>query len=230
MAATQPIIHLAAVYAPRALPVDALLCQLAPAQQKRGRSLANKRQQEYLLGRLLLSKLLAEHAPSAQIIEHENAAPELCIEGQLAQCSISHSNGLIVAALMLDVDQPAMLGIDAELLRKDWREEKTAFFCAPPELDHGWSLESVEQRAAFFTRLWSCKEAYCKAHGISMLNRELNKLCLLEHPNLRHAKLRYDKEYYATVYCDPSARIISTEYTLDQGATLTALSQPQLRL
>lgn len=121
------------------------------------------RQREYLLGRVLLRRLLAErlHCPAGSLAFHigEHGKPMLC--NHHWQFILSHSGDWLVLALCRE----GPLGVDIEMgLRRRPILPLAERFYAPGEYLWLRTLPVQEQDSAFY-RLWSRKEAVLKAHG-----------------------------------------------------------------
>ncbi|MBL0513453.1 4'-phosphopantetheinyl transferase family protein [Aeromonas media] len=121
------------------------------------------RQREYLLGRILLRRLLAERLgcpPDALVFRtSEHGKPTLISHDW--QFNLSHSGDWLVLALC----QQGPLGVDVEMgLRRRPVLPLAQRFYAPEEYQWLLALPSREQASAFY-RLWSRKEAVLKAQG-----------------------------------------------------------------
>jgi 4'-phosphopantetheinyl transferase len=134
------------------------------------------RRQEYLLGRVLLRRLLAErlHCPADELVfcTGPHGKPVLCDESW--QFNLSHSGDWLVLALC----QAGPLGVDVEmgLRRRQILPLARRFYAAS---EYAWllSLPAQEQESAFY-RLWSRKEAVLKAQGDGIA-AGLDKLCFV---------------------------------------------------
>ena len=134
------------------------------------------RQREYLLGRVLLRRLLAErlHCPAGSLAFHigEHGKPMLC--NHHWQFNLSHSGDWLVLALCRE----GPLGVDIEMgLRRRPILPLAERFYAPGEYLWLRTLPVQEQDSAFY-RLWSRKEAVLKAHGAGIA-AGLEKVCFL---------------------------------------------------
>ena len=121
------------------------------------------RQREYLLGRILLRRLLAERLgcpPDALVFRTgEHGKPTLVSHDW--QFNLSHSGDWLVLALC----QQGPLGVDVEMgLRQRPVLPLAQRFYAPEEYQWLLALPPREQTSAFY-RLWSRKEAVLKAQG-----------------------------------------------------------------
>ncbi|MFV7562866.1 4'-phosphopantetheinyl transferase family protein [Aeromonas sp. PS2Canimalfood6] len=153
------------------------------------------RQREYLLGRVLLRRLLAErlHCPAGSLAFHigEHGKPMLC--NHHWQFNLSHSGDWLVLALCRE----GPLGVDIEMgLRRRPILPLAKRFYAPSEYQWLNALPREEQHSAFY-RLWSRKEAVLKAHGDG-ISAGLDKICFLpeqawqlnNHLDNRHYEIR----------------------------------------
>ncbi|MDH0434818.1 4'-phosphopantetheinyl transferase superfamily protein [Aeromonas caviae] len=153
------------------------------------------RQREYLLGRVLLRRLLAErlHCPAGSLAFHigEHGKPMLC--NHHWQFNLSHSGDWLVLALCRE----GPLGVDIEMgLRRRPILPLAERFYAPGEYLWLRTLPVQEQDSAFY-RLWSRKEAVLKAHGDG-ISAGLDKICFLpeqawqlnNHLDNRHYEIR----------------------------------------
>ena len=153
------------------------------------------RQREYLLGRVLLRRLLAErlHCPAGSLAFHigEHGKPMLC--NHHWQFNLSHSGEWLVIALC----EEGPLGVDIEMgLRHRSILPLAKRFYAPSEYQWLNALPREEQHSAFY-RLWSRKEAVLKAHGDG-ISAGLDKICFLpeqawqlkNHLDNRHYEIR----------------------------------------
>lgn len=121
------------------------------------------RQREYLLGRVLLRRLLAErlHCPAGSLAFHigEHGKPMLC--NHHWQFNLSHSGDWLAIALCAS----GPLGVDIEMGQRRRQILPLAHrFYAQSEYEWQLALPEAEQESAFY-RLWSRKEAVLKAHG-----------------------------------------------------------------
>ncbi|MCU7794971.1 4'-phosphopantetheinyl transferase family protein [Aeromonas caviae] len=153
------------------------------------------RQREYLLGRVLLRRLLAErlHCPAGSLAFHigEHGKPMLC--NHHWQFNLSHSGDWLVLALCRE----GPLGVDIEMgLRRRPILPLAKRFYAPSEYQWLSAQPREEQHSAFY-RLWSRKEAVLKAHGDG-ISAGLDKICFLpeqawqlnNHLDNRHYEIR----------------------------------------
>ena len=134
------------------------------------------RQREYLLGRVLLRRLLAErlHCPADELVfcTHAHGKPALCSHPW--QFNLSHSGDWLALALC----QEGPLGVDVEMgLRRRQILPLAKRFYASSEYEWLGSLPAQEQESAFY-RLWSRKEAVLKAQGDGIA-AGLDKVCFM---------------------------------------------------
>ncbi len=134
------------------------------------------RQREYLLGRVLLRRLLAErlHCPAGSLAFYigEHGKPMLCDHHW--QFNLSHSGEWLVLALCRE----GPLGVDVEMgLRRRPILPLAERFYAADEYQWLRTLPPQEQASAFY-RLWSRKEAVLKAHGAGIA-AGLEKVCFV---------------------------------------------------
>ncbi|WOX47334.1 4'-phosphopantetheinyl transferase superfamily protein [Aeromonas sp. XH] len=151
--------------------------ELSPQEQGHWHEIRQPgRRREYLLGRVLLRRLLAErlHCPpdalAFSIGEHGKPA----LRSHSWQFNLSHSGEWLVLALCRE----GPLGVDIEMgLRRRPVLPLAERFYAPGE--HRWlcSLPPQEQASAFY-RLWARKEAVLKAHGAGIA-AGLDKICFI---------------------------------------------------
>ena len=141
-----------------------LASELAPDERRHWHEIHQAgRQHEYLLGRVLLRRLLAERLccpPDALVFRTgEHGKPTLVSHDW--QFNLSHSGDWLVLALC----QQGPLGVDVEMgLRQRPVLPLAQRFYAPEEYQWLLALPSREQTSAFY-RLWSRKEAVLKAQG-----------------------------------------------------------------
>ena len=150
------------------------------------------RQREYLLGRILLRRLLAERLccpPDALVFRTgEHGKPTLVSHDW--QFNLSHSGDWLVLALC----QQGPLGVDVEMgLRQRPVLPLAQRFYAPDEYQWLCTLQSREQASAFY-RLWSRKEAVLKAHG-GGIAAGLDKVCFLPQEGWRLDNRLDEHEY-----------------------------------
>ncbi|MCX7220050.1 MAG: 4'-phosphopantetheinyl transferase superfamily protein, partial [Burkholderiales bacterium] len=136
----------------------------ADEQQRYARFIRPERQRQFLLGRWLLRRMLAESlalTPS-QIVLHERPhnAPLLLLDTglPLPHFSLSHSGPWIACALSMQ----SALGLDIELLdgERDLAGLAEQIFDSS-ELASFKALPEAEKCLSFY-QAWSSKEAHCK--------------------------------------------------------------------
>ncbi|WP_349921476.1 4'-phosphopantetheinyl transferase family protein [Aeromonas veronii] len=140
------------------------------------------RQREYLLGRVLLRRLLAERlgclAADLKFFTQDHGKPALL--GQQWQFNLSHSGEWLVLALC----QQGPLGVDIEMgSRRRATLPLAERFYARSEYEWLLALPEEERDTAFY-RLWSRKEAVLKAQG-SGIAAGLDKVCFLPEEDWR---------------------------------------------
>ena len=123
-----------------------------------------QRQQQFLLGRVLLAYSVNQLNESIKFAHYEMPNfNQIRLGNNLFYKSISHANNLVVVALS-SVEHN--LGIDIEAIKdRDFKGLSDEYFCSQEvnALDNvGWTAEN-------FYRLWTAKEAYTKVtqSGIS---------------------------------------------------------------
>lgn len=77
--------------------------------------------------------------------------------------NLSHSGNRVLCS----VSHEAKVGCDVEKIRT-WKEKLAAFCMQEQELAAMASLEESSERAYAFTRSWTLKESYMKAHGLGL--------------------------------------------------------------
>jgi len=135
----------------------------ASVQQRYRRFRRPERQRQFVAGRLLLRRALADASPEVaasdiQFIERPGAAPQVCMPGAAPFFSISHAGGWVACAASM----AAPLGLDIEL-----HGRKRDF---PALAEHSFDAATAQriaslpdgQRAAAFYRAWCRLEAEFK--------------------------------------------------------------------
>ncbi|WP_310597888.1 4'-phosphopantetheinyl transferase family protein [Aeromonas aquatica] len=150
------------------------------------------RQREYLLGRALLRRLLAERlgcpADELQFCTNVHGKPALCSHHW--QFNLSHSGDWLALALC----QQGPLGIDIEMgLRRRQILPLAQRFYARSEYEWLAALPEAGQESAFY-RLWSRKEAVLKAQG-NGIAAGLDKVCFMPEDDWR-LENRLDTQSY----------------------------------
>lgn len=134
------------------------------------------RQREYLLGRVLLRRLLAERlgCRAADLLFVTQSQGKPALSGQPWQFNLSHSGDWLVLALC----ERGPLGVDIEMgQRRRATLPLAERFYAKSEYEWLQSLSEQERDSAFY-RLWSRKEAVLKAQG-GGIAAGLDKVCFL---------------------------------------------------
>lgn len=125
--------------------------------------------------RLLLSRRLATNPAAIRLSYGRYGKPS--VEGAAAKFSLSHSADRAMIAIA-----ETHIGVDLE--RVDERimdvENLLDMICHPRERGKA-DNEPPEARRAFFFRLWTRKEAYCKATGYG-LHKSMNLFEIQEYP------------------------------------------------
>ena len=150
------------------------------------------RQREYLLGRILLRRLLAERlgCPPDTLVFRTGEHGKPTLVSHDWQFNLSHSGDWLVLALC----QQGPLGVDVEMgLRQRPVLPLAQRFYAPDEYQWLCTLPSREQASAFY-RLWSRKEAVLKAHG-GGIAAGLDKVCFLPQEGWRLDNRLDEHEY-----------------------------------
>lgn len=139
-----------------------LLPQLAPAEQARYRAFgAEVRRRTWLAGRELLLQALAhacgEAEPSLLLTAPQGG---VCYADSPLHLNLSHSGTWLAAAVA-----PVPVGVDIERLRPRAVATQAARLFCPNETGR---LAADPDSLATFYRLWTLKEAACKAVGLSV--------------------------------------------------------------
>ena len=89
------------------------------------------------------------------------------------QFNVSHSHGKIVCAVSLC----QQIGVDIEnIQRKNSLDEIAARYFHPDEIFTLQSIKDEQERRRLFFTLWTCKEAYIKAIGLTIGTASLDKI------------------------------------------------------
>ncbi|GAB4402388.1 MAG: hypothetical protein OHK0039_00330 [Bacteroidia bacterium] len=119
-----------------------------------------QKQQEFLIGRVLLRHVLAQYGgldPAAiRFAYSPNGKPLL--PGSPVQFNLSHAYGSYACIVARD----RAVGIDVEWRQRETRPISLEHVFAPPERDRLDALGSEARKQLFF-RLWTLKEAFWKA-------------------------------------------------------------------
>lgn len=140
---------------------------LTPEERTRhARMRADPRGDEFLVGRALIHRALARHAPGgATLATAAYGRLELSgAPGAGISFNLSHAAGMVVCAVATGVD----VGADVE--KVDPRRADDAIweqFFAPPEIAALSALPAAERCERFFT-YWTLKESYIKARGLGL--------------------------------------------------------------
>ncbi|MCF0253921.1 MAG: hypothetical protein HUK26_06285 [Duodenibacillus sp.] len=138
---------------------DRLVARLSPGQRSRAAGMASaRRRAQYAWGRLLLARLASELLPGSRAVERPPAAPALeTAQGGPAWCSISHTAGLVAAAVA-----PSPAAIDVERIDPARRLQELA-----ARLGHPGYLGrfAAERRPQAFYALWGAHECAVKLGG-----------------------------------------------------------------
>ncbi len=141
---------------------------LAPEEKARAnRFVFQKDRNSFIVSRGVLRELLGRYVnrPPEQLkFDYSwHGKPYLCADliEQRVQFNVSHSNGLALFAFALG----RRLGIDVELVRRDFAGEKIAeLYFSPQEVMELRGLPPSLQAEGYFL-CWTRKEAYIKARG-----------------------------------------------------------------
>ncbi len=125
---------------------------------------------QYLAAHTLLRNVLSVYQPGPpsgwEFAVNAYGRPQLCNRQTAAPLhfSLSHTRGLVVCA----IGGTEEIGIDAEWIDRELncQELANAFF-APSEITALQAHAGVEKTDLFF-KLWTLKEAYCKARGVGL--------------------------------------------------------------
>lgn len=137
-------------------------------QEKQQRYRFAKDQHDALITRALVRCVLSHYAELApenwRFIKGEKDKPEILNPPLPLRFNISHTENLIVCAVMLEHD----IGIDVEYLPRnnDILAIADRYF-SPLEIEELFSLPKNEQRSRFFD-YWTLKESYIKACGLGL--------------------------------------------------------------
>lgn len=140
----------------------------ADEREKQQRYRFSKDQHDALITRALVRTSLSHYAAIApedwRFIKGEKDKPEILDPPLPLRFNISHTENLIVCAVMLEHD----IGIDVEYLPRnnDILAIADRYF-SPLEVEELFSLDESEQRSRFFD-YWTLKESYIKACGLGL--------------------------------------------------------------
>lgn len=120
---------------------------------------------EFLLGRVLLKRLLAERLDCEPIhvrfVKNKYGKLFLNQESQPVEFNLTHSGQVIACALA-----PLLIGVDVEQAQKNYLDVMASAFT--PEEQAYVRSEPAELQVAAFCRIWTRKEAYVKAVGTGL--------------------------------------------------------------
>lgn len=197
--------------------LDLQALSLARPQRLRALTLKGKRQIEYSLGRLLLTYALNEAEHQAhRIIENEQGGPSVILDRRglghksedsyseksysAPKFSISHSKGW-VGLVYADAEEiqefELELGLDIEKIKEGLDERQASYFCNEQQIAVAQKLTPVE-KADYFTRLWTHKEAYCKSQGLSVLSQQSKAADFRHDKHMRSGLL--DNTHFLSLY------------------------------
>ncbi|MBU6470494.1 MAG: 4'-phosphopantetheinyl transferase superfamily protein [Gammaproteobacteria bacterium] len=141
-----------------------LLPALHPVEQARYRAFQHaRRRQVWLAGRELLLAALARQLPRVDAAAlHSDARGAVRYGGGSVRISLSHSGNLLVAALA-----SVPVGVDVEQSRPRACIRQAGRLFTRAEVRYLQALEPAAIQTGFYT-LWTLKEAFAKAAGISL--------------------------------------------------------------
>jgi len=146
--------------------VDRLATTLPRHERDRAARFFGHRRAEFVAGRVLARRLLADEfgcAP-AEVPLKVDPGGRLGVAGDTVGVSLAHSAGLVAVALSRD----GAVGIDLE--RADREPTALAWFCSPAERRWLDTLPRADRQTGF-VRLWTRKEACLKAAGTGIDRR-----------------------------------------------------------
>ena len=182
-------------------------------------------------------RLIAKDAakPNKCLIEERAGAAPL-IQGLQTPTifSISHSSTMVgLAMLPYQLAKPALLGLDVERLNPRRQLQTVRYFCNAEQLKQFDALPDEYTKRQFLTRLWTQKEAFCKAHGNSVFDANLKTLAV-ELAATKAGNL-YSSEhqsalahFYLSIYCDVSFNVFTEHFTLDACGEVVQIDNPAL--
>lgn len=158
------------------LPLDSdTLMQMTDAQLDYTKSMSSKRLHEFYFSRKLLEHAIKTKGiySNWEIIEREKNSPLIQLNNNKAlNCSITHSPTWIGVIFNNEIDAPKV-GIDIETIRSNWTIEKAQLFCSDQQVKHAYNLPSDVVRNHCLTTIWTQKEAYYKAVGEGLFNKNV---------------------------------------------------------
>ena len=139
--------------------------KLSPDKQKRLDKMGSRPRQiefaaSHALARLKIAEILGENPAPLPLSFPEGKSPRLATPYSL---SISHSAGLVAVAFA-----SCPVGIDIEIIKERPQGEKIAQRYFSPEEISAMKLLTGEEWMKRFSELWTLKEAYFKASGLSI--------------------------------------------------------------
>jgi len=162
-----PPVHVFATTVEEARRAGALpryLAQLTEEERSRhARMRPDPRGDEFLVGRALARKALAELAPGVAAVFTAGSHGRLEVAEAGISFNLSHADGLVVCAVA-----DSVVGVDVEKVDPS-RTEPAIWenYFAPPEVAALAALPE-ERRCERFFRYWTLKEAYIKARGLGL--------------------------------------------------------------
>lgn len=128
----------------------------------------------YAFSRAVLSEYLS--IPPDRIVISRTPGGKPFVQNQVSDdldFSISHCENFVAVA----VGRKRLIGVDIEETRAQLEHERVAnLFLAPEEAEELKRIKTG-QAAAFFARLWTCKESFVKAVGMG-LSYPLDRFCV----------------------------------------------------
>lgn len=176
---------------------------LDPAEQERlFRYKVEFKQVEYLLGRVLLKKVLADSLRVGldRIFLDANHYGKLYLKeapkvsGLNLHFNLSHSVRMIAAGFLLGEE----LGLDVEKTRPDLVEIGTHFF-SEEESAYILSHDGVSAQNQATCKIWTLKEAYIKAQGVGISSEILREKTILGYPGWFFATFSPEPDYFMSV-------------------------------
>lgn len=204
--------------------------RLKPPQKQRALKLYGKRKFEFYLSRLLLNHaidqlLLRVDDNSWYIQEQEQLPPVISHHEYTISTSISHTNGVIGVIVAL-VQSPVKLGLDIEIIRPNLNQKTAAFFCNKQQLAEATTLQHSYEKQQYFTRLWTQKEAYFKAHETPILNKDIQTLELAHDKNIYCASI--DNNVELSIYCENLISIKSHSVIVRDNGEIKSINNSKL--
>jgi len=177
---------------------------------------------EFGLGRLLLRHALKTSGHRGYCIhERQHKAPTVRLDSThiAPRFSISHSLGWVGIAYC-ESPTVSTLGLDIQILKTSLGEQQASYFCNDEQIEAAQGLTQKE-KTAYFTRLWTYKEAYCKSLGLAVLSKKSKAADFEQDKNMQSALL--DKTHFLSIYSNTRATIEPQFLTLgDYGELNTS--------